>query len=329
MLKDVKKHFSKLGLRYFIGTLIIYAVQLGISGLCAMIWPQVAEDYNLYFLSAMMPMYIIAIPIMVYLIQRIPAENVAAKKKMKLSHGIVAFLICYAGTIVANIAGLGVTSVISIFKQSQVDNVMVNLVGQLHPVVTILITVVCAPIAEELLFRKLLIDRTVKYGEGTAVVLSGLMFGLFHGNLNQFVYAFFLGAFFGFIYVKTRNVLHTVLLHMGINFVGSVAGVLVLDISGYNAIMEATMNGATEAEIMAISMENAAGMMILGIYGMAIIGMVLAGVILFIVNRKKFTLSQGEVVIPKGKRFTTVILNLGMILYGIFWIVQIIRQLLA
>lgn len=329
MLKDVKKHFSKLGLRYFIGTLIIYAVQLGISGLCAMIWPQIAENYNLYFLSMMLPMYIIAIPIMVYLIQRIPAENVAMKKKMKLSHGIVAFLICYAGTIIANIAGLGVTSVISIFKQSQVDNVMVNLVGQLHPVVTILVTVVCAPIAEELLFRKLLIDRTVKYGEGTAVVLSGLMFGLFHGNLNQFVYAFFLGAFFGFIYVKTRNVLHTVLLHMGINFVGSVAGVLVLDISGYNAIMEATMNGATEAEIMAISMENAAGMMILGIYGMAIIGMVLAGVILFIVNRKKFTLSQGEVVIPKGKRFTTVILNLGMILYGIFWIVQIIRQLLA
>ena len=109
----------------------------------------------------------------------------------------------------------------------------------------------------------------------------------------------------------------------------SVASTLVLDISGYNELMEAVANGATEAEITALTMEHAAGMLVLGIFGITIFGMIIAGLILLIVNRKKFVLSQGEVVLPKGKRFSTVILNLGMILFSVFWIIQIIMQLLA
>ena len=46
------------------------------------------------------------------------------------------------------------------------------------------------------------------------MLFSGLMFGLFHGNLNQFVYAFVLGLCFGFIYVKTGNIRYTIGLHM-------------------------------------------------------------------------------------------------------------------
>ena len=68
---------------------------------------------------------------------------------------------------------------------------------------TFIIAVLIAPTAEELLFRKLLTERIVKYGELAAVLASGLFFGLFHGNLNQFSYAFLLGLFLGFIYVKT------------------------------------------------------------------------------------------------------------------------------
>ena len=44
------------------------------------------------------------------------------------------------------------------------------------------------------MFRKLLIDRIVPFGQRVAVVVSGLAFGLFHGNFYQFFYAFSLGA---------------------------------------------------------------------------------------------------------------------------------------
>ncbi len=329
MLQEAKKHFSKIGVRYFIGVLLIYMAQLVVYGVCTTIWPQIKESYNLSTLSLMAPLYIIGMPLMIYFIRQIPAETASEKKKMKISHWFVAFLMCYAGMNLANFAGQAVTSVISIFKQDTVDNVMGTFVSELHPGLTFLFTIICAPIFEEIIYRKLLVDRTVKCGEGTAVVLSGLMFGLFHGNLNQFIYTFFLGSFFAFIYVKTRNLLHVILLHMAVNFMAGFALNLVCDCSGYYELVQAAANGATEAELTALSMEHMAGMLVLGIFGMAMIGMIIAGVVLFIVNRKKFVLTQQEVVLPKGKRFTTIFLNLGMILFCGFWIIQMIVQLLA
>ena len=50
-------------------------------------------------------------------------------------------------------------------------------------------------------------------------------------------------------------------------------------------------------------------------------------IILFIVNLKKIRFQSGMNTIPKGKRFSTTVLNVGMALYMIVWIVIIIVQL--
>lgn len=75
---------------------------------------------------------------------------------------------------------------------------------------------------EELFFRKALISHMKPYGEKTAVILSALMFGLFHGNFSQVFYAFFLGLLFGYVFVKTEKLRYSLMLHMIINFLGSV-----------------------------------------------------------------------------------------------------------
>ena len=41
--------------------------------------------------------------------------------------------------------------------------------------------------------------------------------------------------------------------------------------------------------------------------------LVIVGIVLFVKNRKKFVCAPGEVTIEKGTRFTTMILNVGMI----------------
>ena len=71
-------------------------------------------------------------------------------------------------------------------------------------------------------FRKLLIDRTIKYGAGISILISALMFGLYHANLNQLIYSLLVGGFFAAVYVKTGNVIYTILLHMAANFTGSI-----------------------------------------------------------------------------------------------------------
>lgn len=317
-----KKLFSQIGLRLFIGTLIIFAVQL-IFGAIAGNIPAVATSGDLSVLVSMLPMYIIAFPIIFLLFKNIPVQISGEKKKMSVKHLIVAFIMCYAGTYICNLLASILTGIIGALKQSDVENVMANLTSSISLPVNLFIVVICAPIMEELLFRKTLIDRTAHFGEGISILFSGLVFGLFHGNLVQFGYAFLLGIFFGFIYIKTKNIVYPIILHMVINFFGSFLGSIIMEKSGFYNLP----TDATESEMMAFMMENAGGMMIYFGYALAIIILVIVGIVLFVKNRKKFVCAPGEVTIEKGARFKTMILNLGMILYCIFWIVMIVMQL--
>lgn len=325
MMTQTKKHFSRLGLMYFLGTLIILGGQYLTSFIVGAAAPDLYENYDLYFIIIMLPMYIISMPLMALLIRTVPAVQPSEKKKMSVGQWIVAFLMCYAAMYVSNIVGTILTQIIGILKGSSVTNNILAVASSANPWTNLLIMVICAPIAEELLFRKLLIDRTIKYGEGCAIFFSGLFFGLFHGNLNQFVYAFVMGLFFGFIYIRTRNIIYTILMHMLNNFISSIVAMSLLKSSGYLELMESGYS--TTEEMMPFITEHLPQMLIFMVYILVVIGLTITGIILLIVNAKKFTCNPGEITVPKGKRFSTYILNVGMILFCAIWLIQIILQL--
>ena len=79
---------------------------------------------------------------------------------------------------------------------------------------------------------------------------------------------------------------------------------------------------------MAVLSEHAVGLTIFVLYAVLLIHFVIAGVVLFFVNKRKIRFTPGEITIEKGSRFKTIILNVGMILYCVFWIAMIILQLL-
>ena len=86
----------------------------------------------------------------------------------------------------------------------------------------LLFLVILAPVFEEIFLRKLIIDRLRPYGELAAILLSGIAFGLVHGNLHQLLYACASGILFGWIYVKTGNIVVNISLHATLNFIGGV-----------------------------------------------------------------------------------------------------------
>lgn len=324
LLKQTKRHFSKLGLMYFLGTMMIIVLQSITSYIAQITAPELMMNPNYSILILMLPMYIISMPLMALLIKTVPAVKIPIQHKMSLKQWLAAFVMCYGIVYVSNFIGLAFTSLIGLLKGSTVSNTIVDIASSLNPFVTFFIMVLLAPVAEEFIFRKLLIDRIVTYGEGTAVLFSGLMFGLFHGNINQFVYAFSLGLFFGFIYVKTGKVIYTILMHMVINFMGSVASMLILNSYGYEEILSSLRN---PAEMPSVITQHLPQLIIYFLYVLGILGVTITGIILFIVKAKHFTLCPSEIILPKGKRFTTTLLNIGMILFCVFWIVQIVLQL--
>ena len=227
LLKTYKKHFSSLGLMYFFGALIIIGVQVAVSMLVLAFAPSLLDNPNLSLLVSMLPTYAIAFPLTSLLIRQVPGVQMK-KHNMKPTQLLGAFAISYALMYLSNLAGQFFTNIIGIIKGSPVDDAIADLVSELNPLTAFFVMVLLAPALEEWIFRKLLVDRTIRYGEGTAIFLSGLMFGLFHGNLNQFVYTFLVGAFWAFIYVKTGRLRYTIYLHMALNFMGSIGSLFSL-----------------------------------------------------------------------------------------------------
>lgn len=320
ILKTYKKHFSLLGLMYFLGALIIIGVQVAVSMLVLAFAPSLLDNPNLSLLVSMLPTYTIAFPLTSLLIHQVPGVQMK-KHDMKPTQLLGAFAISYALMYLSNLAGQFFTNIIGIIKGSPVDDAIADLVSELNPLTAFFVMVLLAPALEEWIFRKLLVDRTIRYGEGTAIFLSGLMFGLFHGNLNQFVYTFLIGAFWAFIYVKTGRLRYTIYLHMALNFMGSVGSLFFLGAISTLEGGSSAMNGFHFLLGMLIPLA------IVIPYLIVVFGLVISGIVLLVTNWKRFRLISAELFIPKEKRFSVIFLNAGMILYVLFWIIQIVLQL--
>ncbi|EOU1218525.1 CPBP family intramembrane metalloprotease [Clostridium perfringens] len=78
------------------------------------------------------------------------------------------------------------------------------------------------PVVEELLFRGLIFNEIDKIkGGATPIILSGLLFGLFHREPVQVVYSSILGIILGFVYSKTRSLPLVIFMHMLNNLVAT------------------------------------------------------------------------------------------------------------
>lgn len=307
-----KKIFSRIGFNYF----IFLSVSIGLQLLMAFVFDKLdvklppGLHWMALFLS-MAPMYLIAAPLTVFLFQRVPRAENLEKKKLGAGAFWVIFVIGVSAMQLGNLIGQAMMKIVEMWTGRQMDFELQEVILNTEPWVILVLVVVIGPMIEELLFRRMLIDRIKGYGEGTSVVMSGLLFGLFHGNFYQFFYAFALGAIFGYVYCKTSRLRYTVIMHMMINFMGSILVILMMRMPG----MEPFLDPAMQAEAMTFEMIQKAlpGLLMFCLYGILLFGTVVAGIVLFICFFKRIRLEPGYRNL-KGVRLKTIFLNVGMIL---------------
>lgn len=317
-LKQERRFCSGIGWNYFIFLAVVMGIQLVISyvisNYCLELY---VNHFEIYFLISMMPMYAIGYPLLAALSKRRPA---VALEEHKLGAGnfMILLLMCFGVMIAGNIVGLIVNAIIGVLKGSPVTNPLESMLGGNTLWMNILIVGICAPVFEELMFRKLLVDRMVRFGEATAVVVSGLMFGLFHGNFSQFFYAALLGGIFAYVYVKTGKLRYSIGFHMIINLSSSLIMPVMqlVDYQKITLLQDALSTDSRLAlQMIAQEKEMIAAMLIIVCYEFIVYGMAIAGIILLILKRKKFIFKKGQVVLPKGKRAAVVWGNIGMIAF--------------
>lgn len=323
-ITTTQKAFSKIGWIYTIFSAAITVLQLIIVNVVHLVKPEVLTTEVQILISTGI-LYVLGMLILPIGFQKAQVPvTVLQKKHMTIGAFFKALFMSYSLLIITNLIGTLITTMIGILKGSPIINPVEEIALNMDLPFLILFTVIGAPIFEELFFRKFLVDRTAQYGEGVSVVISGLMFGMFHGNLSQFPYAFALGAFFAYIYIRTGKIGYTILMHAVINFVGSIVGSLILkyiDLSVYEGILTST---SIEEIFAALTMENMTGVFILLVYEMVIMTFVVIGIILWILEFKKFYFKPAEQDIPKGRCFEASICNKGMLVYIGFWLIMII-----
>lgn len=104
--------------------------------------------------------------------------------------------------LILNLLGFSAMAAIESATMSQMDTFSMFLYAGL-----------LAPIAEEILFRGLILRSLQPYGKKTAIFVSALLFGLFHGNIVQTPFAFAVGLVLGYVAVE-YSMVWAMALHM-------------------------------------------------------------------------------------------------------------------
>ena len=312
-LKQARRDFSRIGASLCLMVVIWYALATVLEGaLYAAVGGKGEAPNWVTYVGSGVPLYLIAMPIAVMLMGK---STVIETRKFDMKPGLFfkLLLMCLPMMWAGSVFGSMLSMVLS---NGEATDRVADLAMQTN-IWNVVFLVIVGPVFEEWLFRKQLIDHTRKYGEKTAILLSGLAFGLFHMNLFQFFYAFLLGLMFGYVYTRTSKLRYSTAMHMIINFNGGVLAPWVLtrvDLDQLEKVSEAAENGNAAAMEQWAS-QNVEGLAIMLVYFVLYGAVILAGFVLLIRNFKRFEFYTAPEELPRGTRAKTVCGNVGMIMF--------------
>ena len=160
----------------------------------------------------------------IFLLRKLKLTRVCNFKKLKFPYIPAAFIlgisICFL-----NSSLLSWLSKIDFFKyyieQYQASNFWIS---RTNTMLLILALAVAAPLIEEIIFRGMIFyDLKQIMPVFPVIIIQGLLFGIYHFNIVQFIYASFLGIMFGLVYSWTQNLWIPVILHFSNNIMAVIA----------------------------------------------------------------------------------------------------------
>ncbi|MCM1054507.1 MAG: CPBP family intramembrane metalloprotease [Bacteroides sp.] len=169
--------------------------------------------------------------------------------------------------------------------------------------------VVIAPLFEEFVFRGAVMNLLKPYGSGIAVFVSAFCFGVFHGNFQQFFYAFALGILLGYISYATDSMFCNTVLHAMFN---SISGIIMI-FASTDAVRRKSMDQNAEL--------SDGAQLVLTFYAVFMIIVLLTAIIGFIamikklgkIKRYKLPKRWGEV--SNGRKMAILIFTLPVLLF--------------
>ena len=301
---SARKSFSRAGF----ALVAVAAVTVG-AQLLLQLLVSLGAERGLPFASAVWmdwvvtfaPLYLLGMPAGLWVLRALPRQ-----KTEKSAPGAASFflllLMCFPLMYFGSLLGTGLSLLLS---EGSAENALLDYAYETGPLKT-LIMVVLAPLLEEYFFRRRLLDPLARYGEKNAMIFSALCFGLFHMNLYQFFYAFALGLLFAYVYLRTGRLRYSVLMHMVINFLGSVVAPALaggLDLNALASMDTAALQAALRPMLLFLG------------YYILYMGCVAAGLVLLILKFKDRRFAPASCELAPGKAASATYGNAGMLVF--------------
>ena len=323
---DAKKEgesFSRIGFGLALLSLTVWLSSLIVVIIVSAVSREFANSILFANLLSPLCIYGFGLPALMAVIGKMPISP-PEKKSMKLSSWLVIFVVGLGMMYIGAYVGNAVMDVLSGFFGYNYENGLDSLIDPNSLWITAIFMVVIAPIGEEFIFRKLLIDRMAKYGSVISITVSALAFALMHGTFYQFFYAFALGLVLGYVYFNTGKLYLTIGLHASLNFVGSIVSSLLQNgLLGLTEDLEKVGDGDPTGVILA----HWPALVAMIVFEIIVFGAIVCAVVIPIVQRRKIIIKRGEVVIPRGQGLSVVIMNAGMLVMLAVYAVTFILNL--
>lgn len=303
-----KKFFSKIGFNYLAYSIASILFLIILSNIIAVIRPEILNNINIATIITAICNYVLPLPILLFLMRKLDSTEI---KKNNLGFKTFLKYLCITFTLmwIGNITGTIITNLLSFTIQNDIANPIQNLINSTDLWLNLILISLIGPIFEEIIFRKILIDRTIKYGPLASILVSAIIFGLIHGNLNQFCYTVLVGGFFAYVYIKTGQIKYSIGLHIILNMLGSVLSMIV-------------NNSAVNLS----NAFNTTDLAILVFYFILILIALFVGIYTLVEHIQKKRKQKNSIDL---KIIKPVFLNAGMICFIVFYIIRMALQILS
>lgn len=311
--REMKKTYSNVFCMLSIFLVVIQVLQYVM--LAVFHYAKIEGEWTTWAMIAV-PIYAIGFPLISLTLKWIP-KNKLKKNSLKFtSFFAIVFIncaICAVGSVIGNLINMILTFPAGVATEDQ--NGLVNLMMDSTLWMRALVVGILAPIFEELIFRKLLIERMIRYGEWTAILVSGLAFGMFHGNFSQFFFATGLGITFGYVFVRTGKVRYSIMMHMVVNLSSSVITMLLIEYAGLGELLSTP--GLTPDIIQMIPL-----IIWYGILGLSALAGILFTIFGFL--KKKFYILKIKDELPYKRQYKAAFANIGFIIYSVLILIMFV-----
>ena len=289
---NIKDGLDNISIAYAVFSLVVTCVQLFIS-LGTSLLP-LANTPNITslitFAMIVISVDIIGFPLILGLTRNIPTREIP-KQKFGFFKFLPYIFMTFGIGIPLSFVGSLVNTILTVPFGGSNTSVILELLNSSSILPRILVVGILAPIFEELIFRKVLIDRLSRYSTFLAIFVSGLFFGLYHGNFSQFFFATGIGLLFAFLYSKTGKIHLTIILHMIVNLFTSV-----ITTTALQKVHAANPNMDMSQDFLMSHPEAFAATILMGLTYACLALLTIIGIIIFIIfaATRKFQLEKVE-----------------------------------